>query len=386
MKILILHAGMPKTGSTSIQSTLFWSGHVDNFRYLSLDTDFGNRLLLGAFCSNLQERDGYFSVMTRATKGTGIVEHCRRYLTRCLEQCQREGTTPILSGEAAWSLSEGDYRTIRLFCEERGFRVRIVCYLRAPIDFFECSFSQSVKVGSPHLPDIINCNYSAFVKRLDDVFDEAQVSIYVFDPQSFPDRCVVTHFCESIGLPVKGLKVLRRNETLNLNVVKLLHASNSLAPAGFWTIRFRLWRRGQLEALKTLAGPPLRFQRQFFQEFLVAAMQNSDWLEKRIGCALPVSLVHRKNDVGISRNEELFEFSAESLNWLASRTYGCRLQGTNKTEVAGRVARRMKWVGGIGTLWLLFQLIVEQWRIRRQRNRMMAWLKKAPEVATRAAG
>jgi hypothetical protein len=48
MSTCVLHIGQHKTGTTSIQSTLFWGLRDRRFRLLSLDSFFGNRLLLTA--------------------------------------------------------------------------------------------------------------------------------------------------------------------------------------------------------------------------------------------------------------------------------------------------------------------------------------------------
>jgi hypothetical protein len=375
MKTVILHVGMPRTGTTSIQSTLFWSGHAAGFRLLTLDTDFGNQLVLGAFDSNLYSRESYFASTIPTHKRTRLSEDSRRYLTHCLEKCRNEDTTPVLSAEAAYSLSPETFKSFREFCEERGFRVRILCYLRSPHDLLESSFTQDVKVGSAKLPATGKWDYAAAIKRMDSVFGEDQVSVYVFDPHSFPDRCVVTHFCQAIGWPVDKRTIIRQNDSLNLNVIKFLYTSNRLDKSDSWRISFRLLRRAQLDAMSSLPGPSLRFHRQLAEVHVDVFKRDFDWLERRLGRSLPLTLVDRTVDEGIRSLDELGEYSPQSLEWLEHRTCGARLKIADKEGLARQVARSIRRVGIFGTPRLVLKVSGERLKIHRQRSRMMQWMK-----------
>lgn len=379
MNQTLLHIGVPKTGTTSIQSTLFWSGHNECFRSLTLDTDFGNQLVLGAFAHDLHVRRRFFGATIPANKRDQFRRDSQHYLEQCLTACRHEGSTPILSAEAAWSFSPEDFDRMKATLSRHGFTTRIVCYLRAPLDLIESGFAQKVKIGDPTsqtLPANVNFRFADKVRRLDEVFGRDQVSLCLFSPTDFPDRCVVQHFCRLVGIPVEKSQVIRDNDSLNQNAIKFLYAANTYDHGSFGTLWTRLKRRVLREALRDLPGPPLRFHPSITAGVVTEMSEDRSWLEERLGRSIPDTLVTRDPDEGIRSQTDLLDFTPESLEWLAEKTGKRVIKSNQGAATVEQVVKQLQQLRRSRYLVLAAKVAWEQAAIRHQRYRMMRWLRK----------
>ncbi|MFM7168972.1 MAG: hypothetical protein ACKO3T_27350 [Planctomycetaceae bacterium] len=99
MRPLILHVGMSKTGTTSLQTTLFSSPPVKEFRFISLDTDFGNQLFEFVFRDSSDDPSRIFRQRIPPQRRPSLGEYYRNYLDTTLRACANAQSTPVLSAE-----------------------------------------------------------------------------------------------------------------------------------------------------------------------------------------------------------------------------------------------------------------------------------------------
>ncbi len=146
----ILHIGIPKTGTTAIQSSLFESLRDKRFRLITLDSYFGNRTMLAAFMPTEFERASIFFRGVGPDQMQSLRSSATAYLDRRLRAARRSGQVPIISAEMIWRFSEEQIRTLAGFLTDRGFRPKVYGYIRAPLDMLESVFQQKIRVPKTH--------------------------------------------------------------------------------------------------------------------------------------------------------------------------------------------------------------------------------------------
>jgi len=381
MRKLILHVGMPKTGTTSIQSTLFRNTPDKRFRFISLDCVFGNRCALGGFTSRDRPRFGFFSETIPKWYYPILRRSSKAYLTRALRACAKDEVIPIFSAEIIWYLDQVDLRAISAFLNAEGYRPEVYGYLRAPLDFCESVFQQMVKIGRcPSLENSshLGSQYCNQINSLQCAFGKEHVRLKVFDPKSFPQRCVVRDFCSRIGMNFGDAKVIRENESINGEVTKLLYAWNRVHSKNVFGWYPRLKRRMVLESLQDLAGKPLRFHASLAKDLEAGLPTDVKEIQDENERVLPLSIADREAVEGIATIDDLLQFSEETLQWLADRTNHQRVDPSDPTERLQKVVDQLSYFSWWRYPGILGRLLWNEMRLRWERM----WKKRRMQVSS----
>jgi hypothetical protein len=321
----LLHVGQSKTGTTSIQSTLFWRLRDSRHLLLSLDSFFGNQLLLAAFADGDEARRSVFLDAYSEKKLCELRARSLHFLDRGLAWARARELIPILSAEAIWRFfSEDEIRELRDFLELRGFQPRVFGYLRAPWDWLESSFQQMARIGQAKIWDglkqrVCGAQPKGSIECMDRVFGRENVALHFFNPEKFPGECVVRHFCEANGIPMATEQIVRDNESLNLNALRFVHAYNCYLqvaqPAGAHFLR----RSFVIQALADLPGPMVRLHRDVAPAFNRPFLDSQAWLQERLGCDVPETLVPRGAAEGLRSEDDLRRHGQDALDWLGRK-------------------------------------------------------------------
>ena len=319
MKPLILHVGMPKTGTTSIQTTLFWNLTDDAFRLLTLDTVFGNQTMVAAFTER-KSSTGYFASTIPKRNWDRFAKKSRKYLSSCLKTGRKAGWTPILSAEAISKFDGKALQKINDFVREHGFSPQVVSYISPPLDRADSSFQQCIKTGVGKPFDLLKRPLRMErLQLLDQIFGKDSVSAYLFDASEFPGRCVVRHFLDEFGISIASDKVLRENESLNVEVLKVLHIINESGSFKLTSRIARFERNLIIALLRDLPGRPLRLDHSVTAPWIEKIANDLAWLEQRLERQVPLTFIDRSAIEGIRSGEDLNRLSEESLEWIARR-------------------------------------------------------------------
>lgn len=327
MRCCIVHVGFPKTGTTSIQSSLLYGLRDPRFRLLTLDSDFGNLLVSSAFRVGFGEGKQLFSRDIDPRQAAAATMRSRRYLDRALAAAARDGVTPILSAEAIIGFNEASLAALRDHLVERGWTPRVLAYVRPPFDYLTSLLVQGVRANLWFARDLEafsadeRFNPVKNVRRLDQVFGAESVSPHWFEPASFPGRCVVRHFCGTLGIDFRGEDVVRENDSLNLAGIRFLYAMIDSGHGRGSGLMSRIRWRVLIERLAGVPGPPMRLHSSITDRLAERLRPDWGWLESRLGRTLPMTSRSGDADDGIRGAADLLDFSPESLEWLA-RTAG----------------------------------------------------------------
>ncbi len=325
----LIHGGMPKTGTTSIQSSLCRGLHDERFRLLTLDSFLGNLLIGSAFSGDYGVGSRFISQMVTEDMAARLPPESRHYLDRALAAAGRRGCTPILSAETISYFSEAALERLRDFVVERNWQPRVVMYVRSPLDFLESRFQQRLKAGimvrgaptrmADYLEFSVRLGYGRPLRGVDQVFGREHVAMFAYDPAGFPGRCVVRHFCGIAGIPGESVRVIRENDSVSLDAVRFLHALSVAGRRGFRKRVDRVHRAVLVRRLQEeLPGEKLRFREDVARRYAEAIREDLAWVEARLGCEVPLSRSSRDGDGGVRCEEDLMDFQQESLEWLAA--------------------------------------------------------------------
>lgn len=178
-QVLIIHAGLPKTGSSFIQTVLLNSakelreagilfpGIMQNpkdgrFEYC-LDANFK---INGSLLTNVMKE----------TAGQAVAEICEKFSTLLTPLFENDVPKVLLSDETLGVFSELTWEVLRCTCESLGVSLHVFCYYREPSTYYPSYWSQIVrKHGEKRsLLEFAETEYILVWKKLLNIVDQVQ--------------------------------------------------------------------------------------------------------------------------------------------------------------------------------------------------------------------
>jgi hypothetical protein len=226
MNDCIIHIGMHKTGSTSIQHSL-QNLQDKKFLYANLGPAANHSLaIFSIFASN----PGRHYLHRYAGRDKDQVARYNEDIWRRLKDCIRraQGRSLVISGEDICALPERDLEKLRNFFDAKFERLTIVSYVRPPVGFLSSAFQQRVQSGRCNTfdPTRMYRPYQKTFGKFDRVFGRERVQLWKFDPSTFPQNDVVSDFCARLQIPLPSALIVRKNDSLSRQAVALLYTYN----------------------------------------------------------------------------------------------------------------------------------------------------------------
>ncbi len=341
----ILHAGIPKTGTTSIQKYLQDNAtSSDHFVYVSqygVHSGFDlNHLLSSRPTDYLEYTIGNLKPGDVEKNKTAALQYVRQQAEKAIEEKKKL----IFSWEGCFVVF--DYEELTLFrnlMESLGFTVEVIIYIRTWKDQYESGFQQRIKGNGLDQFIPVGPNQkkgmSSKVKCFEEVFGAHAVRLFKFDTALFENGDVVAHYCQQTEIPYKATRIYRQNDSLRLPAIKFLYAYNRYGPAhGYGPAlknNFLL-----ISALAELEGPSLKFHSSLLDSMTDLIAQERPWLEQKMGgISLAEDICKYDNEEYTIKSEsDMFNFSPDSLNWLAARVNARPVTPVSGEQAAKRVA------------------------------------------------
>lgn len=314
---VILHFGLPKTGSSSIQQSLAQHLNDARFHYVNL----GNPNASTAVATMFKAEPASFHLHAKRNANAEELESLRDRFRRRLRRELRKarGRTAIISAEAASGLDEAELHRLCEVVAEQGGAVTAVGYVRDPRGYMESTFQQQVRGGDDcALVEGARLDYRARIEKFDNVLGRDHVRLWQFDPLQFPDGCVVQDFCNRLGISFNRTDVVRANEGLPLPALKLLYAYRRFGPgygSGPTAVRENVLL---IQQLRDCAGPKLRLHAELVDPLVEGQRDEIEWVESRLGRHF-VEPVGAGDESAIHSEDDLLDFAPDSLQWLADQ-------------------------------------------------------------------
>jgi hypothetical protein len=349
---LILHVGMPKTGTSSIQETLAVALRDPRFRYVRLGLANGSRAL--------QCLVGDQPVAAHVHHAQGIdpeamrrrAPEFRRAWESQLTRAREAGATPVVSAEDCWFFKHHELRRVREMVEGYGFRAAVLVYLRPPLEWVTSMFQELLKSGHhvfadrlllPHtggtgLFEPFGFDYLHRIDALEDVFGCGNIAVRAFRRDALFGGCVVRDFCRQLGIELCPRRIRKVNERLSLDATRFLYAYNRFvrersAP------RFRdvllLLRR-----LQECPGGPLRLHPNLLAPVRPLLEAQLVEIRRRFGIDLAEDWCGASDDM-VGTERDLMRFAPASVGWLYAATSRVSPQRATVDAQPGDIAVRV---------------------------------------------
>lgn len=233
-----LHIGVHKTGTTSIQATLFKNriqlrNHAINYLAISQNH---SETLYPLVCDNphlyhVNRSVGIDTEEKAASRNAAVDKALRHELET--NTCSRL----VISGEDLIQLTPGGIERLKqkLLPFAAGFRV--VVYVREPYAFINSAFQQRLRAGFTYEQLIANPPLPRYrrIRKFIQIFGREHVDIRVFEPTRFVNGDLISDFLAAVGADpdlAKTLEILRVNQALCHEAALLLNEANKRHPRG----------------------------------------------------------------------------------------------------------------------------------------------------------
>lgn len=317
MKHLVIHIGMSKTGSSSIQRTLSKTRQLPRFEYLWLDEANAGRHLATAF---MAEPERMQSNRKRGLDKAPLMAERERVLAAWAAQLRADADLFVLSSEMISLLDRPALTALRDWLTPQVDRISLLGYVREPASYMESMFQQSLKAGNARF-DLAR-RYPAYQERfgsLEAVFGRERLQYKLFAPARFAHQCVVRDFLQGLGRELDGSEVVRVNDGLSAAAVGLLFIYRRHGPALGEGARALRGNRRLIQALRSLEGPKFRLSAALVRPILAAMQDDMDWMAERLGEPLPVRLADDTAGT-VGSEDDLLRLSPAAVDWLVAHT------------------------------------------------------------------
>lgn len=232
MKQIILHVGLHKTATSSIQNTMAGNRkllqnhhglHYPIFFYGKKSIANHSIPFYSAFC----ERPEAYHMNIR---WQADVEKANADYISQIKNAINSFDAVVFSGEDISSLSLRSLEKLKLFLEKNDCSIRIICYVRTPYSFLCSSIQEKIKGGFESLKKISVPKTSNQILKLNKVFES--VEYYAFQSTLKHHNGPVGFFLDLIGVK-KQEKIDFRvaNEGLDNISARIINFYNSVHPS-----------------------------------------------------------------------------------------------------------------------------------------------------------
>lgn len=198
---LILHAGMAKTGSSTIQQTLCadrWRNNLDSagVRFLNAETNHSN---YGPFFNALRRAPRWRA----ASEHQAVVENFAANIRRVQEEMP-QGTTMLISAEAICDIARKPavLKKTHDFLSQFFSEIQVAMYVREPLSYVCSRMQQDLKAGLPWEDALRlaleSCDCTRSIQNLEDTFGKPLVTIRSFDQALLTSGDVLVDFTRHV--------------------------------------------------------------------------------------------------------------------------------------------------------------------------------------------
>ncbi len=315
---MIIHFGMHKTGTSSIQESLFRGLSDPRFYYVNFGMPNASNGVTMCFRTDLER---YGPVRKSGVRQRKLAALKGDALERFASELEASGARiAVISGEHIGKLSASELRSMQEFLKARGRDdLAPIAYVRRPKEYMESAFQQRVRNGLGALvAERLFPEYRERFAKFDAAFGRDRVQLALFDTGSFPGGCVVRDFCTRASIDFKAEDVVRVNEAISLPALSLLYTYRKLGPGFGVGPRVLLENKLLVNELRTLPGPKVRLHSSLVGPVIDARREEIAWMEARLGVSLKEDIA-AQDDGAIRSEEDLLKYAPETLRWLGEK-------------------------------------------------------------------
>ncbi|MAM62561.1 hypothetical protein [Maritimibacter sp. UBA3975] len=253
MRRVILHIGLPKTGSSSIQASL--SGvDTGDVRVVRFGENLFHNLPLSTLLSDDPARMRQH--LNRGHSPEAIAARRARWDTAFTEELARDTPTLVLSSEVISNAGDAALLRLKDRIEGSGRRLEVFGYVREPMGLFGSALQQRLKQFDRLPRDFDPFQYRKRLAVWVDALPPDQLTLRDFVPANLTGSSPVRDFADFCAIPGDAYREKQRNESLNAEVTRLLYIFNGAMAVSTGRPRLAEARKRFLRLLKqSIDGP-----------------------------------------------------------------------------------------------------------------------------------
>jgi len=329
-KRCIIHFGLHKTGSSSIQRFLRHELRDERFYYPDseqlphLRDNCHNRPLCCAFQSHPEKYHSHAKEGASLSELRARGEWFKQQLSAGIGA--ENAKTLILSAEELSDFTAEEIGGLVRFLDSLSLDVSAIGYVRKYKQLQESRFQQALREPGPRgrllppeAPRFTIFPYRQKLEKFSEVLGSSAVRIKKFEAAALSDGGIIADFCRRVGIAQLPIFYGRANEGLSIDAVRLLYAYRKFHPGPVTgnaegTIISRM-----VNKLSELKG-----ERVTFHSSLLARSEDNwradvNWISERMGEDMLGDLYGGDQQGCVRGEADLFVFSLPSLEWLASK-------------------------------------------------------------------
>lgn len=226
MREIILHVGMHKTGSSAIQQAMY--GYDDGAtRYAHFPEPNHSHAMYSLFT---EKPELYHIWRGQGLSQREVSEKLQAYGQLLeAELSSKNWSRLIISGEDMSVLTDTGKEKLLKYFLARGFAVRVIGFVRHPLQYAASFFQQHLKGGASRV-ELVYPKYRKRFRHFFEMLSEEAVTLVDYDSEATSRRDVLGAFFDQLDLaPAQPLAIERVNESLSLPAIKLLLCLNRQA-------------------------------------------------------------------------------------------------------------------------------------------------------------
>jgi hypothetical protein len=332
---LVLHYGMHKTGSSSIQDTLYELDSPD-FTYINFGRPNPSLQITQGFSETWYKRPAFARLNLSAKDIEDKTARSRQAIIKQFRSIR--SNRAIFSAEALAHLSLKELREFITLVKPFTSKIRAIGYVRSPKGYTESVFQQKLKNSRVQLDDLlVNISYKRLIGGLDELLGHSNVEVYKFDRSVLQGGCVVRDFCYRCGINIQDDDIISSNESLSKPAVQLLYMLWKYYPefyrphySAIQTLFAKLLGRS-LDAsvnqsiiknavgqISQFSGMKMKLHSDAYRKIVNFDSSELDWLEKRTGITFNED-VYSDNAIGIKNEEDLMIVGSDTVRLLLEK-------------------------------------------------------------------
>lgn len=288
---IILHAGLPKTATSTIQNA-FWTSRdqlmeTDSLLYPEIEAN--HSTLIGTLFANAPS--GLPRHRMGARRGAVDIGQIKEELQKKLDRSflREDWRTALISAERISNASKDELIRLRDWSRTYGDNISVYLCVREPTSWAKSMIQQSLKSGSyldkqygnPILP-----NFRGKIESLVSVFGKDNVHVFDFETAAKSKNGPAAYFARQISLSVEGIDVIISNsayvnESLSqeaalmldhINRVRPLFENSSSPRSGF-----------ELSYLRNIKGRRFSIPKEVTERIYKETREDINWLNATFG-------------------------------------------------------------------------------------------------------
>lgn len=308
---LILHIGMHKTGTSSIQDTMFSIYGKQHSPYIHFGMPNSSLAIIKGFSNTFRDRPG----VKAQNLNDGEIEARRIDARSLINKTLKEfrGELGVISAEEFSTLTYEEFSDFVDFVSPYCNSIEVIGYVRSPHSYVQSVFQQRLKKSRQTFSyPKVNVRYKSFFEKFDGILGRENVTLREFSPDSLYNGCVVQDFFDFLGMGLEERDIVRTNDSLSFPAVQLLYIYRLLNP---------IVKTGDMEIVEKLSK--LEGEKFTLSDNVLGSLAKFDaedilWMESRLGRSLDAFRLESGNDFQSER--DFLKISDECLDWLKVNT------------------------------------------------------------------